>query len=51
MTIEKSLYLQGVTCWCGFWAGWIIVPYVFKNEAGAVVSVNGMRYRTMINEF
>ena len=37
--------------WCGFWAGGIIGPYFFENEAGAAVSVNGLRYRTMINEF
>ena len=32
-------------------AGGIIRPYIFENEAGAAVSVNGLRYRTMINEF
>ena len=26
-------------------------PYFFENEAGVAVSVNGLRYRTMINEF
>ena len=51
MIIEKHLYLQRVTVWCGFWAGGIIGPYFFENEAGATVSVNGLRYRTMINEF
>ena len=34
-----------------FWTGGIIGPYFFENEAGAAVSVNGLRYRTMINEF
>ena len=29
----------------------IIGPYFFLNEAGAAVSVNKLRYRTMINEF
>ena len=49
--IEKPLYLQRVTIWCGFWAWGIIGPYFLENEAGASVSVNGLRYRTMINEF
>ena len=26
-------------------------PYFFENEAGAAVSINGLRYETMINEF
>ena len=52
MYIKKPLYPQGVTVWCGFWAGGIIGPYVFFfNEAGAAVSVNGLRFRTMINKF
>ena len=51
MIIEQPLYPQRVTVWCGFWAGGIIGPYFFENEAGAAVSVNGWRYRTMINEF
>ena len=29
----------------------MIGPYFFEIEAGASVSVNGLRYRTMINEF
>ena len=49
--IEKPLYPQCVTACCGFYAEAIIEPYFFKNEAGAAVSVNGLRYRTMINEF
>ena len=51
MIIEKPLYPQRVTASCGFWTGEIIGPYFFENEAGAAVSVNGLRYRTMINEF
>ena len=37
----------------GAWktAGGIIGPYFFENETGAAVSLNGLRYRTMINEF
>ena len=51
MIIEKPLYPQRVTVWRGFWAEGIIEPYFFGNEARAAVSVNGLRYRTMINEF
>ena len=51
MIIEKPLYPQRVIGWCGFWAGEIIGPYFFENEARAAVSVNGLRCRTMINEF
>ena len=41
---KKPLYLQRVTVWCSFWAGGIIGPYFFENEARAAVSVNGLRY-------
>ena len=51
MIIEKPPCPQRVTAWCGFWAGGIIGPYFFENEAGAAVSVNGLCYRTMSNEF
>ena len=49
--IEKPLYPQRVTVWCGFWAGGNIEHKFFENESGATVTVNGLRYRTMINEF
>ena len=39
MIIEKPLYPQRVTVWCGFWAGGIIGPYwaVFKNTKNGLV--------------
>lgn len=49
--IEKPIHPQRVTVWCGFWSGGIIGPYFFENEAGETVTVNGLRYRTMINDF
>ena len=49
--IKKPLYLQRLTFWYGFWAGGIIEPYFFENEAGVAVSVKVLHYRTMINEF
>ena len=45
MIIENPLYPQRVTVQYGFWTGGIIGPYFFENEW------NGLRYRTMINEF
>ena len=51
MIIEKPLYPQRETVWCGFWAGGIIGPYFFENEAEAAVLVNRLRYQSMINEF
>ena len=44
MIIEKPLYSQRVTVWCGFWARGIIGPYFFENKAGAAVAVNRLRH-------
>ena len=49
--IEKPLYPQRVAVWCGFWYFGIIGPFFFFNEQGAAVTVNGERYRAMLNEF
>ena len=49
--IEKPLHPQRVTVWCEFWYGGIIGLFFFKNKQGAAVTVNGERYRTMLNEF
>ena len=49
MNIGKPLYLQRVTVWCGLWQEGSLG--IFENKAGAAVSVNGLHYRTMINEF
>ncbi|KYN44295.1 hypothetical protein ALC56_01266 [Trachymyrmex septentrionalis] len=45
------MHPQRVTVWCGFWAGGIIGPYFFENEAGQAVTVTGARYRYMITQF
>ena len=42
---------QRMTVWCGFWYGGIIGPFFFENEQRAAVTVNGERYRVMLNEF
>lgn len=33
------------------WAGRVIEPYLFENEAGGTVMVNGLLYRAMINDY
>ena len=33
-----------VTVWCGLW------PFFFENEQGEAVTVNGDRYRGMLND-
>ena len=39
---EKQMDPQRITVWCGFWAGGIIGPYFFENDAA---TVNGVQYR------
>ena len=46
--IEKP---KRVTVWFGFWSRGIIGPFFFENEQGEAVTVNGDRYRSMLNEF
>ena len=42
--IEKPTHPKRVTVWCGFWSRGI-------NEQAVAVTVNGYRYRNMLNEF
>lgn len=49
--VEQPMHPQRVTVWCGFWSGGIIGPFFFENDEGATVTVNGDRYRAMLNEF
>ena len=49
--IEKPTQPKRVTVWCGFWSTGIIRPFFFENEQGEAVTVNGDRYRAMLNEF
>ena len=49
--IEKVTHPKRVTVWCGFWSRGIIGAFVFVNEQGEAVTVNGDRYRAMLNEF
>ena len=47
--LETPLHPEKVTVWCGLHAEGIIGPYFFKNEAAANVTVNGERYREMLD--
>ena len=49
--IEKSTHSKRVTVLCGFWSRCTIGPFLFQNEPREAVTVNGDRYRAMLNEF
>ena len=49
--IEKPTHPKRVTVWCGFWSRSKFGPFFVENEQGDVVTVNGDRYRAMLNEF
>ena len=48
--IEKPTHPKQVTVWCGFWSRGIIGPSFLENEQGEAITVNGDRYRAMLNE-
>ena len=48
---EKPTHPKRVTLWCEFWSKGIIGSYFFENEQGVTVTVNGDRYRAILNEF
>ena len=48
---ELPLHPEKLTVWSGFHSGGIIGPYIFRNERGQPVTVNGERYRLMITDF
>ena len=48
---ELPMHPEKVTVWCGLWAGGIIGPYSFEDDANRNVTVNGERYRVMISNF
>ena len=43
------MQLKRVTVLCGFWSRGIIESFFFENEQGEAVTVNGDRYRAMLN--
>ena len=49
--LETALNPLKWTVRCGVQANGIIGPYFFRNEEGAAVTVNGVRYRHILNTF
>ena len=49
--IEKPTHPKRVTVWCGFWWRGVIKTFFFENEQGETVTINGDRYRVMLNAF
>ena len=49
--LETPLHPQKVTVWCGFLAGGVIGPYFFMDENDRHVTVNGERYRAMLEDY
>ena len=49
--IEKPTHPKRVTVGCRFWSRGIIGPFLFENEKGEAVTINGDRYRAMLIEF
>lgn len=48
---EEPLHSPKVTVWCGIWTKGVIGPYFFEDAAGKTVTVNGERFRHMIETF
>ena len=51
MLLETPLHPQKVTVWCGFHAGGVIGPYFFVDEKERHVTVNGERYRAVLEDY
>ena len=49
--LETPLQPQKVTVWCGFHAGGVIGAYFFVDENARHVTVNGERYRAMLEDY
>ena len=45
------MHLKRVTVWCRLWSRGIIAPLFFENKQEEAITVNGDRYRAMLNEF
>ena len=48
--IGKPTHPKRVTVWCWFWSRGIIETFVIENEQWETLTVNGDRYRAMLNE-
>ena len=51
LLLETPLHPQKVTVWCGFHAAGVIGPYFFVYENDRHVTVNGERYRAMLEDY
>ena len=51
MLFETPLHPQKVTLWCGFHAGDVIGPYFFVDGNDRHVTVNGERYRAVLEDY
>ena len=49
--LETPLHPQKVTFWCGFYAGGVIGPYFLVDENDRYVTINGERYRAMLEDY
>jgi len=47
----KALHSSKVNVWCRIWAKSVIGPYFIEYAAGKLLTVNGERYRHMIETF
>uniref|UniRef100_A0A0K0EGX0 DDE_3 domain-containing protein n=1 Tax=Strongyloides stercoralis TaxID=6248 RepID=A0A0K0EGX0_STRER len=50
-TIPKNLQPKKLTVWCSLTSKKIIGPYYFEDEEGKTLTINGNRYREMIETF
>lgn len=48
---QRQLHPVKCTVWCGVSSERIIGPYFFENERGVAISINGDRYRAMLENF
>ena len=48
---EAALHPEKITVWCGLYAAGVIGPYFFVDDNDRHVTMNGNRYRDMINDF
>lgn len=44
---QKAIHAQHVTVWCALGSGGIIGPFIFEDEEGNAVTVNGERYHAL----
>ena len=49
--IEKPTHSKRNTVWCGLWSRSTIGTFFYENNQGEAATVNGDRYRAMLNEF